>query len=165
MALVFLYGCTSFPTHDIVIDVEKNPRVELTGYKTFAWMPATTVLNEPEGKWQPIDYDLIKEVEFLITRELRKRHISEVSSNSDLLVTYFIGVDMAAVKIKEARRDEMRLLQKVPKGALFVVLIDPGTGHVVWASRAKAELKFLEEKLAKQRIDYVVTNMFKHMDK
>lgn len=157
-------GCAQFPTHDIVIDVEKNPRVDMAGYKTFAWMAATTVLNDPEGKWQPLDYDLKKEVEFLITRELRKRQVSEVRSNSDLLVTYFIGVDMAAVKIKEARRDEMRLLQKVPKGALFVVLLDPATGHVVWASRAKAELKFLEASIAKKRLDYVVTNMFKKMD-
>ena len=163
MVLAFSYGCASFPTHDIVIDVEKNPRADIKGYKTFSWMPATTVLNDPEGKWQPLDYDLKKEVEFNITREIRKQGISEVDGNADLLVTYFIGVDMAAVKIKEARRDEMRLLQKVPKGALFIVLLDPKTGYVVWASRAKAELKFLEASIAKKRIEYVIENMFNKM--
>ena len=71
---------------------------------------------------------------------------------------------MAALKIKEDRRNDMRLLQRVPKGALFIVLIDSNTGHVLWAARAKAELKFLDTNTAKKRLEYVVVNMFQQLN-
>ena len=57
----FLFGYTTFPTHDI-IDADKNPRIDITGYKTYALMKSTSILIDLEGKWRPLYFDIEKKI-------------------------------------------------------------------------------------------------------
>ena len=92
--------------------------------------------------------------------------MSEKTDNPDLFVTFAVGVDMAAQKLKIDPKTKMEVLEDVPAGGLLVILIDHSSGYVTWAGAATAKL--LEQpdtEMAKARLDYVVTQMLKDLPK
>jgi hypothetical protein len=91
--------------------------------------------------------------------------MSEVNDNPDMLVAYVLGLDMAALQIKQNPETQMSTLENVPQTALVITLIDPETEFVTWAGVATAEFKDLEPEAAKKRLKYAVTSMFKKLPK
>ncbi|WP_455210254.1 DUF4136 domain-containing protein [Kaarinaea lacus] len=164
-ATAFLVGCNTVPKDDIEIESEADPKVKFSGYKTYAWLGSAGILNDPQGQWEPQQYDADAEITFLIDHALRKRGMTEVNDNPDMLVAYALGVDMAALKIKKDPETKMDTLENVPQGALIVTLIDPETEFVMWVSVATAEMKGLEPEMAKKRLKYAVKEMFKKLPK
>ena len=160
-----LSGCATVPTDDIKIATEADPKAKFSGYKTYAWLGSAGVLLDPEGKWKPADFDIDAEVTFLINKELRDRNMLETDKKPDLIVSYILGVNMAALKKKMDPKTEIQILQNIPQGALVVALIDAESGFIVWAASATAEIKNLETEQAKQRLDYVTSEMFKQLPK
>ena len=165
LTIMHLAGCTSVPVDDISIESEADPKVNFSGYKTYAWLGAAGILNDPQGKWEPPKFDADAEITFLIDQELRKRGMTEVTENPDMVVAYALGVDMAALKLKQDPTTNMHSLEEVPQGGLIVVLIDPETEFPTWVSIATAELKELEPEMAKKRLAYAVNSMFKKLPK
>ncbi|KPK29556.1 MAG: hypothetical protein AMJ66_10235 [Betaproteobacteria bacterium SG8_40] len=158
-------GCATFPKDDIRIEAEADPTINFNGYKTYAMLGSAEILNDPEGKWEPPGFDADAEIEFLISRELRKLGKSETRANPDMLVAYALGVDMAMMKFKDDPEKKVSVLENVPEGALVIALMDANTEIVTWAAVAVAELQNEGDEVAKLRLNYVVTEMFKRLPK
>ncbi|KPJ94903.1 MAG: hypothetical protein AMJ53_04120 [Gammaproteobacteria bacterium SG8_11] len=165
LVATFLVGCSSVPVDDITIESEADPKIKFSGYKTYAWLGAAGILNDPQGQWEPPKFDADAEIMFLIDQALRKRGMTEVNENPDMLVAYALGVDMEALKLKQDPDTKMQTLEQVPQGGFIVVLIDPETEYATWVSVATAELKGLEPDAAKQRLKYAVNKMFAELPK
>jgi hypothetical protein len=164
LSFFLLSACATIPTKDITIDTDADPKVAFSGYKTYEWLAAAGILNDPEGNWEPPGVDVDAEIKFLIDRELRKRGMTETNRKSDLYVAYVIGVDMDALKLKENPEAKVSTLQNVPGGALLVVLIDARTTYAVWAGLATAEIQQdMDMETRKKRLDYVIANMLKEL--
>ena len=164
--IVLLTGCASV-TKDIEIDTAVDPKVKLSGYKTYAWMGATEILNDPNQNWETPDFDVAGDIKFLIDREMRKKSITLTQpENADLAVGFFVGIDMAQMKLKKDPNTKVEMLKNVPGGALVVVFIDTSTGYVVWVGKATADLKEgASDEVVRERLDYAVSQMFKKMPK
>ncbi|WP_455203831.1 DUF4136 domain-containing protein [Kaarinaea lacus] len=161
----FIAGCASFPKDDIQVETEADPKVNFSGYKTYAWLGSIGIVKDPEGLWEPPQFDADAEIVFLIDSALRKRGITEVSENPDMLVAYAIGVEMDALKLKHNPETKITSLENVPQTGLIVVLIDPETEFATWVGIATGEIKNLDADTAKKRLKYVVDSMFKGMPK
>lgn len=146
---------------DIQVDAKTNPKTNLSGYKSYAWLGAAKALNDPSKKWQPPKMDITGDVKYLIDRELRKHNINSATEEPDLAVAFVIGVDMDALELKDDPATQGDVLENIPQGALVVALIDVETGYVVWIGTAKANIvEGASAELARERLDYAVSNMF-----
>jgi hypothetical protein len=160
VAAVALSGCTT-QFKDITVETVADPTVNLRGYETYAWAAAAAVIRDPDREWTPVDLDLDAEIQFLINRELRGKGYTEVAGGPEMLVIYAVGVDMKSLSVVVDQENVQRF-EEVPKGGVVIVLADAESRRAIWVGAAVAEL--LEEPdrdLAKQRLDYAVSKMFK----
>ena len=166
IALAFLFSlltaCSSI-TKDIRVEARADPKANFSGYKTYTWVGAAEILNDPEMQWHPPQVQIADEVKFLIDRELQKRGLTMASlGNADLGVAFFTGVDMAAMQLLKDPSADVELLENVPESGLIVALIDAKTGYVIWLGAAVADYKadLYTDKEIRQRLDYAVSEMF-----
>lgn len=160
---LIISGCVTVPTSDIEIETGADPKANFKAYKTYAWLGSAQILNDPQGTWEPPGFDADEIITAVIDRELTKRGKVETESYPDLLVAYALGVDMATIKIKKDKAANVEVLENVPSGALAVLLIDPDTEFVVWAGVAVAEIQNHGDEIAKKRLNYALTQMFKEL--
>ena len=166
LVLIFAFGCASVPTKDIKIDAQSDPKANFSGYKTYAWLGAAAIVNDPYGQWEPPQFDADAEIKFLIDRELRKRGMTQDTVNPDLIVAFAAGIDMEALGLKTNPNTQSNMLNNVPQGGLAVVLADSQTGFAIWVGTAVAELQENPDtNTVKARLDYAVTRMFKKLPK
>jgi hypothetical protein len=163
--LGLITGCASVPTDDINIETEAASKVNFSGYKTYAWLGSIGIVSDPEGHWETSAFDADAEIVFLIDSALRDRGMTEVSSGPDMVVAYVLGVDMAALELKQDPETKLTSLENVPGGGLVVVLMDPETAVVTWIGIATGEVKNLDAESAKKRLEYVINTMFKEIPK
>lgn len=159
-----LAACASMdgtPTSDIEIDAKADDKVNFKGLKSYAWFGTAGILKDPDGKWEPPEFDADSELKFLIDRELRKRGMSETSNNPDVLVAFALAIDMDALKLGANDPDSNQFnIENVPKGALVVMMINPETLRPIWTGVATAEKQEkATSETQKKRLDYVVTGM------
>jgi hypothetical protein len=148
------------PVKDIKVDAQADPKAKFSGYKTYTWLGTAAILNDPDGKWEPRGFDADAEIKFLVDRELRKRGMSENLTNPDLAVGFALGVDMDALGLKVDPKTKMDVLQNVPQAALLLALVDVESGFVIYVGAATAEIQEnVDEKTAKARLDYAVTQL------
>jgi hypothetical protein len=161
--LLILSACASVSlTKDIKVDAKVDQKAELSGYKSYAWLGAAKLLNDPEKKWQAPKMDIAGDIKYLIDRELRKREIFAATESPDLVVGFFMGIDMETMELKEDPNDNIEVLQNVPKAGLIVVLVDAETGFVVWMGVAEGDLhENASDEMVRTRLDYAVSKMFK----
>lgn len=165
VAILLIAGCASV-TKDIRIQSEVAPKANLQGYSSYAWLGSAAIVYDPQGKWEPPQFDADAEIKFLIDRELRQHGLTESSVNPDMIVAYGAGIDMARLELKFDPEDELERLTNVPKGALVVVLVDATTGLAIWGGVATADIQEnpTQDEI-KQRLDYAVTKMFDRLPK
>lgn len=155
-------GCVTTPTDDIKINAEADKKINFSGYNSYQWVGAAGILKDPEGKWKQPNFDIDKEIRFLIDREFRKLGMTETSRNPDMIVAYVLGVNMAALKLKENPETKLPIIKNIPKGALLIVIVDPKTRYVMWIGQASAQVQQNPDmKIVKARLDYAVTQMIK----
>jgi len=165
-AMLFIAGCASIVTKDIMVDVEADPKVDFKGYATYTWLGSAAIVYDPDGKWEPPQFDADAEIKFLIDRELRKRGMSEDSLNPDMIVAFAAGIDMEIMEIDIDPKSNLVVLENVPMGALTVILVDANTGQAIWGGVATAEIQQSPDQEAiKKRLDFAVTGMFKQLPK
>ena len=164
---LLLTGCASSVTSDIEVATDADPKAKFAGYKTFKWLGSASIVYDPEGKWEPPQFDADAEIKFHITNELRNRGMVEDSVDADLVVTFAAGIDMENMNIKVDEDSELETtLTNVPMGALTVVLVDAQTGIAIWAGIATAQIQQSpEQDVIKQRLQYAVAEMFKQLPK
>ncbi len=160
--LIFLTGCASI-TKDIQVDAASDPKANLSGYKTYTWLGAGEVLNDPGKKWKKTDLPIAGNIKYLIDREMRKHGITPAQpANADLGVAFFIGIDMEAQKLQKNPETKVEMIENVPEAGLIIALVDTKSGFVVWVGEAVGELsENASDEVVEQRIDYAVTEMFK----
>jgi len=165
-ALLLLSGCASNVTKDIKVEAETDPKANIAGYSSYTWLGSAAILYDPEGQWEPPEFDMDTEIKFLIDRELREHGMTESSSNPDLIVAFAAGIDMATMEIKTDPESELKTLENVPSGALTVILIDAQTGLAIWGGVATGEVQQNpDQEITRQRLDYAVSSMFKQLKK
>ena len=160
--LLLIVGCATSVTKDIIVDSEADPKANFKAYKTYTWLVSAAIVYDPEGKWEPPQFDADAEIKFLIDRELRKRGMIEDSANPDMAVTFAAGIDMSSMEIDIDPESNMTMLENVPLGALVVILQDANTGLAIWGGIATAEIQENpSQETIKQRLDFAVSQMFK----
>ena len=161
-AMFFIAGCASSVTKDIMVNTEADPKVDFKGYATYTWLGSAAIVYDPDGKWEPPQFDADAEIKFLIDRELRKRGMTEDSLNPDMIVAFAAGIDMEIMEIDIDPKSDMVVLENVPMGALTVILVDANSGLAIWAGIATAEIQQSpDQDTIKKRLDFAVTRMFK----
>ena len=100
MIIMLVTGCTSVATKDIEVDAASDPKVNFSGYKSYAWLGSAAIVNDAYGQWEPPAFDADAEITFLLDRELRARGMSEDTSDPDLVVAFAAGIDMDALGLK-----------------------------------------------------------------
>ncbi len=164
--MLLVAGCASGVTKDIMVDTDVDPKANLKGYSTYTWLGSAAIVYDPEGKWEPPQFDADAEIKFLIDRELRKHGMTESSTNPDLIVAFAAGIDMSIMDIKIDPESELETLTNVPMGEFTVIPIDAGTGLAIWGGVATAEIQQNpEQDVIKKRLDYAVSSMFKQLPK
>jgi Domain of unknown function (DUF4136) len=164
--LLLLSGCASSVTKDIMIDAEADPKANFAGYTSYRWLGSAAIVYDPEGQWEPPQFDADAEIRFLIDRELRKRGMTEAAGNADMIVAYAAGIDMSSMDIKVDPESKLSTLENVPAGALTVILIDSTTGLAIWGGVATAEVQQNpDQEITRQRLDFAVSSMFKKLPK
>lgn len=157
--MLIITGCANV-TKDIKVETDVDPRANMAGYKTYTWLGAAAILHDPEGKWEPPEFDVDNEIKFLIDRELRAHGLTESSASPDLVVAYAAGIDMASMDIKIDPESELETLENVPRGALVLVLVDGRTGRAVWAGIATGEIsEHPDQETTIKRLDHAVSSM------
>jgi hypothetical protein len=161
-SIAVLVSCSSL-MQDIQVGAEMDPKARISGYKSYDWVDeATLLLNDPEGKWQPPNLDIAGKIKNLIEKELSSRGIVKDTTSPELVVSFFIGVDMEAMQLKLDPKSDTDMLKNIPKAGLIVVLIDVTTKFVIWMGTAEGEIheNTDDEKLS-QRVKFAVHEMFK----
>ena len=119
-ALLLVAGCASV-TKDIKVETDVDPKANLAGYTSYTWLGSAAILYDPEGKWEPPEFDADTEIKFLIDRELRAHGLSESMSNPDLIVAFAAGIDMAFAIVEhlhgKAVADETARYIEYPRSA------------------------------------------------
>ena len=157
--LLFLSACATL-TEDIQVETETAPGVDLSIYKSFAWVASAQIVNDPYGNWEPTDFDADAEIKFLLLKELRKKGLVETTRNPDLLLVFAAGVDMQNLEFVEDSKTHLSSLEEVPKGALLVIMVDSQTGRAVWAGIAKGDVKSdRTNEEVRKRLAYAVETM------
>ena len=160
-SLLLLAGCASSVTQDIKVEADSDPKANLAGYKSYAWLGAAAIVFDDQGRWEPPAFDADAEIKFLIDRELRDHGMTEDTVNPDLIVAYAAGIDMDSMDIKVDPESGLEALEEAPMGALTVILVDAETGLAVWAGVAVADIQENPStETVKQRLDYAVSEMF-----
>ena len=72
-AFLLLAGCASTMTKDIRVETEADPKANLAGYSCYTWLGSAAIIYDPEGQWEPPEFDMDNEIRFLIDRELAAR--------------------------------------------------------------------------------------------
>ena len=159
--VLLLSGCVSNMTRDIMVETDSDPKANLGGYTSYAWLGAAAIVFDDKGQWEPPQFDADAEIKFLIDRELRHHGMTEDSVNPDLIVAYAAGIDMDSMEIKTDPESGLEVLENVPVGALSVIMIDADTGLAVWAGVATADIQENPTpETTKHRLDFAVSEMF-----
>jgi len=162
--MFFIAGCASSVTKDIMVEAQADPKVDFKGYSTYTWLGSAAIVYDPEGKWEPPQFDADAEIKFLIDRELRKRGMTEDSLNPDMIVAFAAGIDMEIMEIDIDPKSDLVVLENVPMGALTVILVDANTGLAIWGGVATAEIQQSpDQDTIKKRLDFAVIGMFKQL--
>jgi hypothetical protein len=164
--LIFFVASCATVTSDIKVNAEADPKINLDKYKTYTWLGSAKILYDPEGRWEPAQFDADAEVKWLIDRELRKKGITEVTANPDMIIGFTAGINMAALGLTENPETKLVTLQNVPKGGLALIFIDASTGFPIWIAAAVGELQQEPSTdTVRKRLDYAVSEMFKLLPK
>ncbi len=164
--MLLIAGCATSHTKDIIVDAEADPKANFSGYSSYSWLGSAAILYDPEGKWEPPQFDADAEIKFHIDSELRKRGMVEDTLNPDMIVAFAAGIDMSIMEIDIDPESNLTLLENVPMGALAVILVDADTGLAIWGGVATAEIQENpSQEVIKKRLEFAVTSMFKKLPK
>ena len=158
--ILALVGCNTHP--DIKTETIVDPKTNLKGYKTFAWLGSMAALRDPNHDWVPVGFDIHKEIKFLVEEQLRARGMNYAVGEPDAYVAGILLVntqaDAESIKMVFGDKADTTNLQA---GALVVGLVDAKMHKTVWAGAAVAQAK--QERTdaqAKERLAAAVKKIF-----
>jgi hypothetical protein len=159
IGLLTMSGCLS-ATKDIKVVSKTSEKVNLDGYKTYAWLPISNIIIDEKDQFKGRGYSVNDYMQSKINKALLNADKTLNREDPDFVVSYIMGVDMDAIKEK-LDKDGKEQFENVSEAALIVILIDTQTQKVIWAGSAEAELKQeTSDEESKARIDYSIEKMF-----
>jgi hypothetical protein len=149
------------------VDVGYDKRVDFSQFKTYAWAE-----NLPQTNRPLIGLSIVGAVD----EELRKRGLTKVASNPDLIVTFHGGVDvqgsfaaadptyssiggLPAPDIDGWAGSSSAASPAVHKGTLIVDLVKEN--HLLWRGTAEANLNNEKKSKTIDQVNKAVEDMFK----
>lgn len=171
VALALLLSACASKSSDIRVETVVDPKANLSGYKSYAWLDQAGAVVDPKQAWVPVGFDVIQELQFLTDQQLRDRGLqfaaapavdAPPASEPDLLASFLIVVDMEAQKeeIQKTYGDAADL-KNLHEGGLVIALIDPDSGKAVWAGTALSQVKAdRTDAEAKERLKLAVEKIF-----
>lgn len=166
LGLAMLAGCTTVPVEDIEVAVKADPMAHFGGYHSYTWLGAMGTLYDSDEKWVPPAFDAGTEIKRLIDRELCKRGLSQTNAGADVVVAFTAALDMDALDVQVNPESNLKISETIPQAGLIVTLTDSQTGYLIWIGAADAKAKaHPDTKIAKARLDYAVTQIFKKLPK
>jgi hypothetical protein len=158
-------GCSSSAsTSDIHVQSATDAKANLGGYKTFAWSTSDALLVDRTGVWAEKDFDVRKEIEYLVDHELREHGLVASQGDPDLWVDLSILAEVQDVEENTTKRREAVTFDPVGEGALVVELVDAQTEKTVWIGGAKGDIRHSRTTdESKQRLAYAVDEIFKKL--
>ena len=164
--ILILAGCATSVTKDIIVGAEADPKIDYKDYSSYTWLGSASIIYDPDGKWEPPQFDADAQIKLLIDRELRARGMSEDSANPDMIVAFAAGVDMDSMGIDIPPESNLVALKGLPLATLVVILIDAKSKSAIWGGTASAEIQQNpSQETIKKRLDFAVTQMFKKLPK
>ena len=158
-SLLTLSGCGS-TTKDIKVASKTSSKVNLEGYKTYAWLPIANVLIDEKAEFKGRGYSVNDYIESQINKSLLNSERTLDKENPDFVVSYILGVDMDAMKEK-LDEEGKKYLENVSEAAIVIVLMDTQTQKVIWAGSAETNLhQEVSDEESKKRIKYAIEKMF-----
>jgi hypothetical protein len=161
IVLIFFIASCASVTKDIQVAAEADPKANFKGYKTYAWLGSAKIIHDPEGQWEPGQFDADSEIKWLIDRELRKRGMTEVTANPDMIIGFAAGIDMAALELTENPETKKVTVKNIRQGSLALIFVDAASGFPIWIGTAMGDLQ--QEPTpdtVRKRLDYAVSEMF-----
>jgi len=159
--ILALASCNTHP--DIKTETVVDPKTNLAGYKTFAWLGSVAELRDPNRDWTPVGFDIQREVQFLVEAQLRDHGMEYAAGEPDAYVAdiVLVNMDSDAEMIKKMFGDKADTTN-LQAGALIVALIDAQTHEAVWAGAAIAQgRKERTDAQAKERLAAAVDKIFR----
>lgn len=150
----------TYSTIDISTGSKTHAKYSYKG-KSYQWAGAKIEVKDPNGQWQPPTFDYENFITNSIKTELTKHQLKESKAASDLIISYGIDLNMAAIRVKNYGDANSELIFQVPEGALTVIIASRKTGKILWTGWAKADYKELGQDTAKHRIEYSISEIFK----
>lgn len=150
----------NFPTDDISIDSKQYHEYNYTG-KSYQWIDASYAVRNPQGKWQAPEFDFAPYITSSIIARLNALKLKQLASDSDILITYSMDLNLAAIKIMNFSDTDQQLIFRIPQGALTIIVSDAKTNALLWTGWANADYKNLTPETAKQRLNYAIAEIFK----
>jgi hypothetical protein len=165
-----LSACAS-KSSDIRVETVVDPKADLGGYKSYAWLDQAGAIKDPKQAWTPVGFDVIQELQFLTDQQLRERGMQFAAMpgpdappavQPDLLASFLIVVDMEAQKEEiQKRYGDSADLSNLHEGGLVIALVDPDSGKAVWAGTALGQVKAdRTDAEAKERLKLAVEKIF-----
>ncbi len=161
--VLFLSAC-AYTTKDITTHTNEH-KSYIYKEKTFQFLEVKTQLNDPDNKFQTSGFELGNFVKQTINKELIKHGLKHSSSDADIIVSYGIGINMTAQSFNLFGNKEEGFLTNKPKGALTIIISNKKSHEVLWEAWTNAQYKQLETEVAKKRIKYAISELFKEFSK
>jgi hypothetical protein len=152
-----IVACAS-ATKDIAVESEVGPASDFSGYRTYDWTTATTVLNDPEGHWSAPGFNAVEFMVAQVDSALQKRGLTRQTTEPDLLASIGTGINMEYT--------DSATMANVPKGALVLVLVDNASGNLAWMGTATGNVQDNpDDDTMRKRLAHAVSEMMKQMPK
>ena len=148
-----------FPKDDIKVDSKVFESYDYAG-KAYSWGGSDISINDPSGKWVAPDFDFDLVISENIKQELKKHGLQESKKEYDLVVSYGLNINMAAIRSKSFEGIDERLVLNIPEGALTIVIVNRLNDKMVWMGWANADYKKQSADIARERINYAVSAIF-----
>ena len=159
LSIFILSGCNS-TSEGIKVEAHTAEKVNLDGYKTFAWFVKADLVIDENSSFKRRGYDVMAYVNSQITKQLLNKERTEVFENPDFIVSSVVGVNMDALK-EQVDDEGKEYIENIPQAGIVVVMIDPKARKVIWAGGAEADVnQNATDESSKKRIDYAITKMF-----
>jgi hypothetical protein len=168
---LLLSACATDKGAEIKVETLVDPKANLSGYKSYAWLDQAGAIMDPQQAWVPVGFDVMQELQYLTDQQLRERGFEfanprtdapAAAAEPDLLASFLIVVDMEAQKEElQKRYGDAADLTNLHEGGLVIALIDPDSGKAVWAGTALGQVKpNRTDAEAKERLKLAVAKIF-----
>jgi len=158
ISFLFLSACT-YTTEDIRMHEREHETYNYQG-KTYQFLEKIKV-HDPDNKLKIPEFDINNFVKSTISNKLKEIGLKQSTAQADIIISYGIDIDMNASKFNLFGNSKDGFMINKPKSALTIVISNKKNNVILWSAWVNAQYKQLETEVAKKRIEYAISELFK----